>query len=69
MLADHHAFTASVISGYHVAFITGAAAIAVGIVLAFALLKPTDTRPGLQLAADADTAHPRAHLDLEQQAA
>ena len=38
------------IGGYQVAFLAGAGTIAAGIVLAFALLRPRDPRPELQLA-------------------
>jgi MFS family permease len=72
LVADHHGLTGSLISGYQVAFLTGAATIAAGIVLAFALLRPRDTRAGLQLAtapAGRDDARARTNLDLEQEAA
>jgi EmrB/QacA subfamily drug resistance transporter len=71
LVADHHDLTASLISGYHVAFLTGAATIAAGIVLAFVLLRPRDAAPALQLAdaADGDNARSPANLDLEQEAA
>jgi len=65
LVADHHGLTTSLISGYHVAFLTGAATIAAGIVLAFALLRPGDRRPSLRLT----TASANADLDLEREAA
>jgi EmrB/QacA subfamily drug resistance transporter len=72
LLADHHAVTASLISGYHVAFLAGAATIAVGIGLALALLRPRTTRPELQLArphaADGDAITPTAPA-IEREAA
>ena len=40
LLASHHELTNSLIGGYHVAFLAGAGAIAVGIVLALVLLRP-----------------------------
>jgi len=49
LLADGQGVTSSLLGGYHVAFIAGAAAIATGILLAFALLRPRDARPELQL--------------------
>ena len=39
--------TAALVGGYHVAFVAGAATIAAGIVLAFALLRPRAPRPQL----------------------
>ena len=48
LLADHHGVTASLISGYHVAFLAGAATITVGIGLALALLRPPTARPELE---------------------
>jgi MFS family permease len=50
LLNEHHAVTSSLISGYHLAFVTGAAVIAIGLLLAVALLRPRNTRPSLQLA-------------------
>ena len=40
LLADNHGLTSSLLGGYHLAFVVGAAAIAVGILLAFVLLRP-----------------------------
>jgi EmrB/QacA subfamily drug resistance transporter len=50
LLADDHGVATSLIGGYQVAFLAGAGTIAAGIVLAFALLRPRDPRPELQLA-------------------
>ncbi len=50
LLADDHGVASSLIGGYQVAFLAGAATIAAGIVLAFALLRPRDPRPELRLA-------------------
>jgi MFS family permease len=50
LLAAHHGITSSLIGGYHLAFLTGAAAIAAGIVLALALLGPRAQRQPLELA-------------------
>jgi EmrB/QacA subfamily drug resistance transporter len=61
LMSAHHGVTSSLIGGYRLAFIAGAATIAVGIVLAFVLLRPPETRPVLQLA--------DANFDLEEQAA
>jgi EmrB/QacA subfamily drug resistance transporter len=41
-LTDDHGLTSALISGYQVAFIAGALAISIGIVLAFALLRPRE---------------------------
>jgi EmrB/QacA subfamily drug resistance transporter len=49
-LSDDHGAVSALISGYQLAFVAGAGAIAVGIVLAFALLRPRDTQTELQLA-------------------
>jgi EmrB/QacA subfamily drug resistance transporter len=50
LLATHHGLVDSLIGGYHVAFIAGAAAIAAGMVLAFLLLPRRGTRPALRVA-------------------
>ena len=50
LLAAHHGATASLISGYHLAFLTGAGAIAIGTLLAIALLRPRRVAPALALA-------------------
>ena len=51
LLSTHHDLTGSLIGGYHVAFIAGAAAIAAAIVLAFVLLPRRGERPALKVAA------------------
>ena len=55
LLTTHHDLTGSLIGGYHVAFIAGAATIAAGIVLAIVLLPRAGRRPSLRLAAAATT--------------
>ncbi len=50
LLTTHHGLTGSLIGGYHVAFIAGAAAIAAAIVLAFVLLPRRGARPALRVA-------------------
>jgi EmrB/QacA subfamily drug resistance transporter len=65
LLADDQDLTSALIGGYQLAFLAGAATIAAGIVLAFALLRP---RPELQLAA-APAGRVPANLELERQAA
>jgi MFS family permease len=71
LLNEHHAVTSSLVSGYHLAFVTGAAVIAIGLLLALALLRPRNQRPSLQLA-DAgrrDAATTLNDLEMERQAA
>ena len=54
LLADGHGLTSSLIDGYQLAFLAGAATIAAGIVLAFVLLRPR--------AADASSRKPKRPL-------
>ncbi len=70
LLSAHQGLTSSLIGGYHLAFIAGAGTIAAGIVLAFALLRPSRAQPGLQLAdrPAADDAA-RINFDIEREAA
>jgi EmrB/QacA subfamily drug resistance transporter len=72
LVAAHHAVVASLISGYHVAFLFGAGTIAAGMSLALVLLRPRDTQPELQLAVP-PPGHPDPapvlDLELEKQAA
>jgi EmrB/QacA subfamily drug resistance transporter len=60
-LADDHGLTGALIGGYQLAFLAGAAAIAVGIVLAFALLRPRDPVVELELLP--------TNFDIEEKAA
>jgi EmrB/QacA subfamily drug resistance transporter len=72
LLATHHGVTSSLIGGYHVAFLTGAAAIAAGIVLALVLLRPSPERrrPELtEVAAEDEPVRVLAGPDIERQAA
>ena len=70
LLATHHGVTSALLSGYHLAFLLGAATIATGIALALVLLRPATSRPALQVATTADdTPSLPTDLDLEQQAA
>src|SRR6185437_2873156 len=49
LVSAHHGLTTSLISGYHIAFLSGAAVIAAGMVLAFVLLRPVRAaQPDLQ---------------------
>ena len=66
LLSDGHGPTSSLIGGYQLAFLAGAAAIGAGIVLAFALLRPRNQRPELQLA---ETSAARVTPDLEMEQA
>jgi EmrB/QacA subfamily drug resistance transporter len=71
-LADDHGLTGALIGGYQLAFIAGALAIGTGIVLAFALLRPHESRSGLQLAEAAggdDSVRVPTNLDIEEKAA
>jgi EmrB/QacA subfamily drug resistance transporter len=69
LLSAHEGVTSSLIGGYHLAFIVGAATITAGIVLAFALLRPRRAA-GLELA-DAPAADDAARInfDIEREAA
>jgi EmrB/QacA subfamily drug resistance transporter len=70
LLAAHHGVTASLIGGYRLAFIAGAAAIATGIALALALLRTPSPSPDLQLSGP-ETAHDSpalTELELEHAA-
>jgi EmrB/QacA subfamily drug resistance transporter len=72
LLAAHHGLTSSLIGGYHVAFLTGAAAIAAGIVLALVLLRPSPERRRPQLtdlAAEDGPVRVLAGSEVERQAA
>jgi EmrB/QacA subfamily drug resistance transporter len=68
LVSSHHGLTSSLISGYHVAFLVGAAAIGVGILLAFLLLRPRDAQPELQLAGAPNDEDALA-FEVERQAA
>jgi EmrB/QacA subfamily drug resistance transporter len=72
LMSAHHGATSSLISGYHVAFLAGAATIAAGIALAFVLLRPRNTQPELRLAGsppETDAIRITPILDIEEQAA
>ncbi len=72
LLTAHHGLTSSLISGYHVAFIAGAAAITAGIALAFVLLRPRAPRRALQLAGAPNAgagSSSQTNLEIEREAA
>jgi MFS family permease len=69
LLSAHEGLTSSLIGGYHLAFLVGAATIVAGIVLAFALLRPRRAQPGLQLAATQASDDARINFDIEREAA
>src|SRR3954452_15757264 len=63
-----HGVTSSLIDGYQLAFLAGALAIATGIAVAFALLRPGAAQSGLQLAG-AQEPEDITNFDIERQAA
>jgi EmrB/QacA subfamily drug resistance transporter len=71
LLSTHHGLTTSLIGGYHVAFLAGAATITAGIIVAFALLTPRRPRSSLRLAgvSDANGVETDTHFDIEREAA
>ena len=72
LLAAHHRVTSSLISGYHLAFLTAAGTIAGAVLLAFVLLRGRAARPELRLAEaspDSSASQILTNLDMEQEAA
>jgi EmrB/QacA subfamily drug resistance transporter len=72
LLAAHHSVTSSLIAGYHLAFLTGAAAIGAGMLLALVLLRPRAESPRIELAEARGEDEPVRVLtstDIERQAA
>jgi hypothetical protein len=72
LVASHHGVISSLIAGYHLAFLTGAAAIAVGMLLALVLLRPREQRPALRIARAPALREPEpviAGLESEREAA
>jgi EmrB/QacA subfamily drug resistance transporter len=72
LLSAHHGLTSALIGGYQLAFLIGAATIAAGTVLAYALLRSNDARPARQLAtapAETETSPFPSELDANRQAA
>jgi EmrB/QacA subfamily drug resistance transporter len=71
LIATHHSVTGSLISGYHLAFLIGAAAISAGIALAFGLLRPRSQWSALRLAdapADIQGAAIQTNHEMEEAA-
>ena len=68
LLSAHQGLTTSLIGGYHLAFVIGAATITVGIVLAFAVLRPRRAEAAVELAPAAEDAA-RINFDIEREAA
>jgi EmrB/QacA subfamily drug resistance transporter len=69
LIAAHHGVTSSLISGYHVAFFSGAVTISAGIALAFWLLRPRSTRRRLQLATVSGRPTTTVQVDFEMEEA
>jgi hypothetical protein len=67
LVADDHGLTSSLISGYQVGFLAGAATIAVGIALAFLLLRPTTLAQPPLAAAPAAREDSRLSTNLEME--
>ena len=70
LVATHHSVTSSLIGGYHLGFLIGAAAITVGIALAFGLLRPGAQPRALSVAGvRADQEGPVLDADLAMEEA
>ncbi len=72
LVSAHHGLTDSLISGYHIAFLSGAAVIVAGIAVAFVLLAPRSSQSELHVAeasAASDIETVPANLDIERNAA
>jgi EmrB/QacA subfamily drug resistance transporter len=69
LIAAHQGHISALIGGYQEAFLVGAAAISVGLVLALILLRPRAARPDLQLADAPDKADTFITHELESEAA
>jgi EmrB/QacA subfamily drug resistance transporter len=67
LLSTHHGLTSALISGYQLAFLLGAATIAGGTMLAYALLRSNEAQPKPQIATGpADTASSPIPAELEE---
>ncbi len=69
LIAAHEGHISALIGGYQLAFLAGAAAIAVGLVLALVLLRQRDARPALQLADAPEEANTFTTHKFESEAA
>jgi EmrB/QacA subfamily drug resistance transporter len=69
LIAAHDGHVSALIGGYHVAFLVGAAAIAVGLALALVLLRPRNARPALQVARGVDERQTFTNHQFESEAA
>jgi MFS family permease len=69
LIAAHEGHISALIGGYQLAFLAGAAAIAVGLVLALVLLRQRDARPALQLADAPEEANTFTTHEFESEAA
>jgi EmrB/QacA subfamily drug resistance transporter len=70
LVSSHHGLTDSLISGYHVAFLSGAGVIVAGIALAFVLLRPRSSQPELHVAeSPGPNDHVPVNLKIERNAA
>jgi EmrB/QacA subfamily drug resistance transporter len=58
LVAAHHPLAASLVSGYHFAFVTGAACVSAGIVTALGVLRSRGTSAATQPASAGDIPHP-----------
>jgi MFS family permease len=68
LLSAGHGPTGALIGGYHVAFLVGAATIGIGIVAAYALLRPSDPRRAQLELAEPPAAPRPVHIPEEQAA-
>jgi EmrB/QacA subfamily drug resistance transporter len=69
LIAAHNGLVSSLIGGYHVAFLVGAAAITTGIGVALLFLRPRSLRPDVQLADPAQESHTFTTPEFESEAA
>jgi EmrB/QacA subfamily drug resistance transporter len=68
LVAEHHALATSLVSGYHFAFVIGAACVSAGILTAVGVLRSRGTSAATQAASAGDIAEPAA-ADGQPQAA
>jgi MFS family permease len=63
LVAEHHTLAASLVSGYHFAFVIGAASVSAGILVAVGVLRNRATSAAAQPASARDVAEPDAPTD------